>query len=133
MTRRRSGADNATRQRRQRDWTIDCCSETCTDAHHNIPPYIGLQAPGSVRNSHRWWFSATWDLHGPRATAMESIICSLAPGLLNCRRVHVMRRNTWFPIATLTAVLLTSSGFAQEAQPEQAAPEPGHGIARLSL
>src|SRR5262245_26575207 len=46
-----------------------------------------------------------------------------------------MPRNAWFRIACLTAVMFTAIGFAQEAQqPEpQAPPEPGHGVARLSL
>jgi hypothetical protein len=48
-----------------------------------------------------------------------------------------MRRYSWILIATLTAAVIASSGFAQEAQPPQqqpqGPPEPGHGVARLSL
>ena len=53
-----------------------------------------------------------------------------------------MRRYSWFRIATLTVALLASAGFAQEVpqqpaepqqQPQQGPPEPGHGVARLSL
>src|SRR5438128_2529334 len=65
----------------------------------------------------------------------ESITCALAQGLQQIGRVHVMRRNTGFQLAILTAALLTASGFAQEAQQPQpqGPPEPGHGVARLSL
>src|SRR5690349_21481590 len=47
-----------------------------------------------------------------------------------------MRRNAWFRSATLLAIVFATGSFAQDTQAPPAPegpPEPGHGVARISL